>query len=208
MNVEGSSLWHAGWYSPARAMPSPNFGPRPPQVDIDLIVLHSISLPPGEFGGTAIQQLFTNTLDWSAHPYYENIKGLKVSAHFLIRRSGDLIQFVSCDQRAWHAGASHYRGRGDCNNDSVGIELEGLEGMTFEPGQYATLSQLCQALMGQYPVQHIAGHEHIAPNRKQDPGPGFDWAKLKRDLRGARDVFTEMSRITPGPTDPVAKFTQ
>ena len=178
----GSGLWRAGWYGFARALASPNFGPRPAVAAIDLIVLHSISLPPGQYGGDEVQQLFCNTLDWNAHPYFKRIEGLAVSAHFYIRRGGELWQFVSCDDRAWHAGASSYRGRGDCNDDSIGIELEGLEGHPFETAQYEALAALCAAIAQCYPVQHIAGHEHIAPGRKNDPGPGFDWAELQRSL--------------------------
>jgi AmpD protein len=175
-------LWRAGWYRFARVLASPNFGPRPAGAQVDLIVLHSISLPPGQYGGDEVQQLFTNVLDWDAHPYFKSIEGLTVSAHFYIRRGGELWQFVSCDDRAWHAGASHYRGRGDCNDDSIGIELEGLEGGSFEAAQYEALTALCAAIAQRYPVLHVAGHEHIAPGRKHDPGPGFEWAALQRSL--------------------------
>lgn len=182
-------LWRQGWYGFARQEPSPNFGPRPAGAGVDLIVLHSISLPPGEFGGPQVQQLFCNALDWEAHPYFKQIEGLQVSAHFYIRRNGELWQFVSCDERAWHAGTSRYRGRDNCNDDSVGIELEGLEGGPFEEAQYESLSGLCAALAQRYPVAHIAGHEHIAPGRKADPGPGFDWPLLERRLGWARERF-------------------
>lgn len=174
------SVWRQGWYRFARACPSPNFGPRPLGNRVDLAVLHSISLPPGRFGGMAVRQLFTNQLDWNAHPYFKQIEGLQVSAHFFIQRGGELWQFVSCDDRAWHAGRSSHRGRDNCNDFSIGIELEGLEGDAFEPAQYETLSALLSAVRLHYPVQHIAGHEHIAPGRKADPGPGFDWALLQR----------------------------
>lgn len=180
----GGSPWEGGWHRRARWLPSPNHGPRPAPAlpAIDLIVVHSISLPPGQYGTGAVQQLFTNTLDWDAHPYYQGIRGLEVSAHFFIDRSGTLWQFVDCDRRAWHAGQSSYRGRGQCNDDSIGIELEGLEGLAFESAQYDTLARLCQDLAERYPIQHLAGHEHIAPGRKQDPGSGFDWAGLARSL--------------------------
>jgi N-acetyl-anhydromuramoyl-L-alanine amidase len=184
-----SALWRAGWYRFARRLDSPNFGPRPAGAQVDLIVVHSISLPPGQYGGGEVQQLFTNTLDWNAHPYFKSIEGLTVSAHFFISRQGELWQFVSCDDRAWHAGASSWRGRSDCNDDSIGIELEGLEGERFEPAQYESLCGLCASLAENYPVQHIAGHEHIAPGRKHDPGAGFDWALLQRDLPWPRDRF-------------------
>lgn len=178
------SAWDGGWHRSAVRLPSPNFGPRPlgaMQV-VDLVVLHSISLPPGQYGTGAVQQLFTNTLDWDGHPYYQQIRGLQVSAHFFIERSGQVWQLVDCDQRAWHAGQSFYRGRANCNDDSIGIELEGLEGMTFELAQYEALAALFRDLIERYPLRYVAGHEHIAPGRKQDPGPGFDWAKLALSL--------------------------
>jgi len=182
-------LWSDGWYRFARRLDSPNFGPRPAGACIDLLVVHSISLPPGQYGGDEVQRLFTNTLDWEAHPYFQGIRGLQVSSHFYIRRNGELWQFVSCDQRAWHAGQSAWRGRGNCNDDSVGIELEGLEGQAFEPAQYETLASLAAALQQHYPIRHVAGHEHIAPGRKLDPGPGFDWARLQASLAWPREFF-------------------
>ena len=175
-------LWQGGWYRFAAHLASPNFGPRPPNARVDLLVLHSISLPPGEFGGDQVQRLFTNQLDWSAHPYFKTIEGAQVSSHFYIRRNGDLWQFVSCLDRAWHAGASNYRGRPNCNDDSIGIELEGLEGGLFEAAQYETLTGLGSALLSRFPIAHIAGHEHIAPGRKADTGAGFDWHYLPRAL--------------------------
>ena len=177
-----TSLWRDGWYRFAKHTPSPNFGPRPVGTAIDLVVLHSISLPPGEYGGPEIEALFTNTLDWDAHPYFQQIRGAEVSAHFVIRRDGALIQFVSCDDRAWHAGRSNYQGRENCNDFSIGIELEGLEGHTFEAPQYETLSSLCAAIAQHYTLHLITGHEHIAPDRKQDPGAGFDWKLLQHSL--------------------------
>jgi AmpD protein len=158
---------------------------------IDLVVLHSISLPPGQYGGPEVEALFTNTLEWDAHPYFQQIRGLRVSAHFFIRRGGELVQFVSCDERAWHAGVSSYRGREQCNDDSIGIELEGLEGLSFEPAQYETLTSLCAALGEHYPVVHVAGHEHIAPGRKHDPGAGFDWADLQHSLGWPSQYFPD-----------------
>ncbi|WP_299510769.1 1,6-anhydro-N-acetylmuramyl-L-alanine amidase AmpD [uncultured Limnohabitans sp.] len=180
--AEPDHLWQQGWYTPAQRLDSPNFGPRPEGACIDLLVIHSISLPPGQYGGEAVQALFTNQLDWDAHPYFSEIRGLQVSSHFYIERDGSLWQFVSADQRAWHAGQSEYRGRTNCNDDSIGIELEGLEGDLFENAQYAQLIRLCQSLQQRYPIAHVAGHEHIAPGRKQDPGPGFDWDRLKLSL--------------------------
>jgi AmpD protein len=176
------ALWLQGWHLQAQRLTSPNFGPRPAAVCIDLIVVHSISLPPGQYVGDAVQRLFTNQLDWDAHPYFQRIRGLKVSAHFFIRRDGSLWQFVSCDDRAWHAGASHYKGKSNCNDHSVGIELEGLEGETFEDAQYLRLAQLCRDLKQNYPIVHVAGHEQIAPDRKMDPGPGFEWPRLQKLL--------------------------
>jgi N-acetyl-anhydromuramoyl-L-alanine amidase len=192
-DARASALWRAGWYGFARHLQSPNRGARPAGALTDLIVIHSISLPPGQYGGDEVQRLFCNTLDWDAHPYFKTIENLKVSAHFYIMRTGDLWQFVSCDERAWHAGASNYRGRDNCNDDSVGIELEGLEGGQFEPAQYEALSGLCAALAQQYPIQHIAGHEHIAPGRKRDPGDGFDWPRLQACLAWPRDRFPSHS---------------
>jgi AmpD protein len=178
----GELLWRDGWYRFAHRLPSPNFGARPNRAHIDLLVLHSVSLPPGVYGGDQVQALFTNQLDWDAHPYFKSMEGLQVSAHFYIRRTGDVLQFVSCDDRAWHAGVSRYRGRDNCNDDSIGIELEGLEGGLFEAAQYGALEALIPALAQRYPISHIAGHEHIAPGRKADPGPGMDWAALKKSL--------------------------
>lgn len=175
----GGSPWEQGWHRSAVRHLSPNFGPRPPAAQIDLIVVHSISLPPGEYGGPGVRQLFTNTLDWDAHPYYQGIRGLQVSAHFFIDRTGALWQFVDCDQRAWHAGPSAYRGRMQCNDDSIGIELEGLEGERFEPSQYERLAELLHALARQHPLRDVAGHEHVAPGRKLDPGAGFEWVRLQ-----------------------------
>lgn len=171
-------LWQGGWLSGVHHRPSPNFGPRPNGAVVDLVVVHSISLPPGVFGTGDVDRLFTNTLDWDAHPYFQTIRGLEVSAHFVIDRQGQVTQYVGVFDRAWHAGASCWRGRGNCNDDSVGIELEGLEGGTFEPAQYTALAALCQAIAQVCPIAHVAGHEHIAPGRKLDPGPGFEWPRL------------------------------
>ena len=187
-------LWaDGGWYRCARRAPSPNCGPRPPGVEVDLIVLHSISLPPGQFGGPHVQALFANRLDWDAHPYFRQIRGLQVSAHFYIRRDGQLWQFVDGDHRAWHAGASRHRGRENCNDYSIGIELEGIEGGLFERPQYESLAALCAALAARYPIAHIAGHEHIAPARKRDPGPGFDWPRLQRALAWPSSRFPDFT---------------
>ena len=186
-----SALWHAGWYRHARALVSPNQGLRPAQARIDLMVIHSISLPPGEFGNQNVQRLFTNQLDWDEHLYFQGIRGLEVSAHFFITRAGELWQFVSCDARAWHAGQSSYRGRVNCNDDSIGIELEGLEGGDFEMPQYESLAVLCAAVMAHYPIEYIAGHEHIAAGRKKDPGSGFDWDFLQNCLAAPDHYFPD-----------------
>lgn len=179
------SRWRGGWLAGARHLPSPNQGERPAGARVDLLVVHSISLPPGRYGGGQVQQLFTNRLDWQAHPYFAQIRGLQVSSHFFIERTGVLWQFVDAERRAWHAGRSHYRGRGNCNDDSIGVELEGLEGQRFEPAQYTALLRLSRALLERFPIRFIAGHEHIAPQRKGDPGSGFEWARLCQPLAGS-----------------------
>ncbi|MDQ7744979.1 1,6-anhydro-N-acetylmuramyl-L-alanine amidase AmpD [Hydrogenophaga pseudoflava] len=193
--------WAGGWLRSAQHMVSPNANERPAGAVVDLIVLHSISLPPGRYGGPEVEQLFTNRLDWSAHPYFEQIRGLEVSTHFFLRRDGHTVQFVDADRRAWHAGVSCWRGRERCNDDSIGIELEGLEGQTFEDAQYQALTRLCRQLAGRYPITHIAGHEHIAPGRKLDPGSGFDWARLQRELGWDHRCFPGcvITRFDPDP---------
>lgn len=160
-------------------------------MSVELALLHSISLPPGRYGGDAIERLFTNRLDWDADPYYAAMRGILVSAHFLIRRDGELLQFVSCDERAWHAGASEWRGRPQCNDYSVGVELEGLEGDAFEPAQYRAVAALLRALVLRYPIDAVAGHVHVAPGRKNDPGPGFDWQRLARQTRWPEHRFRD-----------------
>jgi AmpD protein len=162
-----------------RYLASPNCDERPPNTAIDLLVIHNISLPPGEFGGDGIIQLFTNTLDCSVHPFYEELRGLRVSAHFLIRRNGEALQFVPCGMRAWHAGASSWQGRCQCNDFSIGIELEGSDHQPFSESQYRTLGRLARALCETYPIRAIVGHSDIAPDRKTDPGPAFDWPKFR-----------------------------
>nr|WP_315195941.1 1,6-anhydro-N-acetylmuramyl-L-alanine amidase AmpD [uncultured Aquabacterium sp.] len=180
-------LWQAGWHRDARRVASPNFGPRPAGSVIDLAIIHSISLPPGEYGGDHIERLFTNRLDWDAHPYFAQIRGAEVSAHFVIRRDGELLQFVSVNDRAWHAGRSSWRGRDNCNDHSVGIELEGLEHTPFEAPQYAALARLLKDLSHSWPITEAVGHEHVAPGRKEDPGRAFDWALLARLSGWRRD---------------------
>ena len=158
---------------------------------MNLVVVHSISLPPGRYGTGDVQRLFTNALDWDAHPYFQSIRGLQVSAHFFIARTGTVWQFVSCDARAWHAGASSWRGREGCNDYSIGIELEGLEGEPFAPAQYTSLTTLCQHIRARYSLTAIAGHEHIAPGRKQDPGAGFEWPRLQQALQWPTVAFPD-----------------
>lgn len=193
-STSGVSVWHGGWLRSARRCPSPNHDDRPEGARIDLLVVHSISLPPGQYGGDAVRALFLNRLDGNAHPYYRQIRGLRVSSHFFLTRTGALWQFVDCDRRAWHAGASRYRGRDRCNDDSVGIELEGLEGQGFEAIQYTVLDRLCRALVQRYPIHFIAGHEHIAPGRKADPGAGFAWQRFSADWAGSGIVFPPVAQ--------------
>jgi len=163
----------------ARYVASPNCDERPAGCAVELIVIHHISLPPGEFGGADIEKLFTNRLDPVAHPSYETIAALKVSAHFLIRRDGELIQFVPCDWRAWHAGESSWKDRTRCNDFSIGVELEGTADVPFTDAQYERLAALTRALQARYPIADIAGHSDVAPGRKNDPGPHFDWARYR-----------------------------
>lgn len=168
-----------GFLNQATQIASPNADARPEQMAIDMVVIHNISLPPYQYGGDGIVQLFTNQLNPNEHPYYAEIYTRKVSAHFLIRRDGDMIQFVSCLARAWHAGVSSWQGRERCNDFSIGIELEGSDIDAFEPKQYQALLLLLNALKKTYPIQHIVGHSDIAPGRKTDPGPYFDWSQLE-----------------------------
>ena len=176
--------WHDGWWRGARPCPSPNQGPRPVGVSPSLVVIHSISLPPGVCRGPAVEELFSNTLDCDRHPYFDALRTLRVSAHFYVRRSGEVVQFVSCTQRAWHAGVSRWRGRDSCNDWSIGVEVEGLEGERFAPGQYRVLARLLRVVTVQHRIDEVVGHQHVAPLRKQDPGAGFDWLRLRRLLRG------------------------
>jgi len=166
-----------------RFIPSPNFDERPAGCDISLLVIHNISLPPDEFGGNEVIELFTNSLDLEAHPYYPQLRGLKVSAHFFIRRDGEIIQFVPCEKRAWHAGESCWQSRSRCNDYSIGIELEGTDTVPFTDAQYTVLVSLTGALQKSYPISDIAGHSDIAPNRKTDPGPCFDWVRYRAALK-------------------------
>jgi N-acetyl-anhydromuramoyl-L-alanine amidase len=185
-----------GWLRGARRVPSPNFDARPSGTAIELLVVHHISLPPGRFSGDAVERLFTNCLDCTAHPYFARLDGLRVSAHFLVRRRGELLQFVSCDARAWHAGESALLGRPRCNDYSIGIELEGDGERRFTDAQYRVLARTVRALRGRYPLRHVAGHSDVAPGRKVDPGPRFDWARFEESLgaQGPRRPFDAESR--------------
>lgn len=183
MRSLGPQLSHDGWLPGASAVPSPNCDDRPAGESIRLVVVHAISLPPGEFGGDGVERLFTNRLDPEAHPYYRDIYALRVSAHFFIRRDGRLLQFVATTRRAWHAGASSWRGRERCNDFSLGIELEGCDERPFASIQYVRLARLIRILRRAYPIEEIVGHADIAPGRKTDPGPCFDWMRLRQLLR-------------------------
>jgi AmpD protein len=171
-----------GWCPQVPQLPSPNFGSRPAQTCISLLVIHNISLPAGQFETPYIVELFQNSLDCDAHPSFADLRGLKVSSHFLIRRNGLIQQFVSVFERAWHAGLSQFQGRDGCNDFSIGIELEGSDDVPFEDAQYASLQQLSTALIQQFPIEHIVGHAEIAPGRKTDPGPDFDWLRYRLAL--------------------------
>lgn len=181
--VTGYCFDSDGWVEQIRHAPSPNCDARPAGTIVDLLVLHNISLPPGVFTGEAIVDFFTNRLDAGAHPYFASIADMRVSAHFLIRRDGETIQFVACEQRAWHAGQSQWIGRSTCNDYSIGIELEGTDDIAFSDEQYVALSALTNAIRLRYPIADIVGHSDIAPGRKTDPGPCFDWERFRAGLR-------------------------
>ena len=199
-----------GRVSGVRLVPTANCDERPAGCVVDLLVIHHISLPPGDFGGPGILDLFTNRLDPAAHPYYASLTAVRVSAHFLIRRDGEVIQFVPCALRAWHAGASSWRGRTRCNDFSIGIELEGTGETPFTAAQYAALAKLTRGLKARYPIADIVGHSDIAPGRKEDPGPSFDWARYRAMLApvragaagrrntGTREARSKKRRSKPG----------
>ena len=181
-------LSSGGWHGRARRVDSPNRDARPAGITVELLVLHNISLPPGRFGGPGVEALFTNRLDAAQHPFYMKIAALKVSAHFFLRRSGELVQFVSCRERAWHAGASSWRGRARCNDFSIGVEIEGTDERPYTRRQYARLAALTRVLRAAFPtLDGVAGHSEIAPGRKTDPGPAFDWQR-----------FLEQADVPPG----------
>jgi AmpD protein len=178
-----------GLLAGVRHLPSPNQNERPAGAAIELLIVHGISLPPGEFGGPWIDALFTNALDPAAHPYFATVAHLRVSAHALIRRGGEIVQYVPFHRRAWHAGVSAWRGRAECNDFSIGIELEGADDVPYNGRQYAALAALTRALFAAYPglsPERIVGHSDVAPGRKTDPGPAFDWARLRRELAPIR----------------------
>lgn len=178
-------LFNEGWLRGVRHLPSTNCNPRPANACVDLLVIHNISLPPNQFGGGYVDQLFCNTLDCNAHPYFEQLRELRVSAHFFIRRNGDVTQFVSLDQRAWHAGVSQWLGRENCNDFSVGIELEGTDTIPYTDEQYTALQKIAREVMQYFPaitVDRIVGHSDIAPSRKTDPGAAFDWQRFSNSL--------------------------
>ncbi len=183
------SIDPAGFILGSRRVLSPNFDQRPVGEQITLLVIHSISLPPGEFGGSFVEALFTNSLDCSKHIYFEALRGLRVSAHFFIRRDGSLVQFVSCHDRAWHAGQSEWKGRVGCNDFSIGIELEGADTSQFTVPQYAGLVELSALLRSRFPISDIVGHADISPGRKSDPGPFFDWSFFRSELNSVSVRF-------------------
>ena len=181
----------------ARQIASPNCDERPAGAQVELVVIHGISLPPGRFGGRGVVSLFTNRLDPGAHPYYAQIAALRVSSHFFIARCGTLIQFVPCSLRAWHAGQSSWRGRDRCNDFSVGIELEGTDELPYTSRQYAALAKLVTAVCRRYPIAEVVGHSDIAPGRKTDPGPAFDWPRLQRKLHGPASATAKATYAMP-----------
>ena len=199
MNANGAEfeLTQDGWCLGAAHLPSDNCDARPAGDRVSLLVVHNISLPPGNFGGPWISDLFLNRLDCDAHPYFDQLRQLRVAAHFLIRRTGELLQFVSANDRAWHAGVSSFAGRERCNDFSIGVELEGTDLVDFTDAQYRTLTRLTLALQRRYPLSDIAGHEHIAPVRKTDPGPCFDWERYRRSLESTDAEFSGKLNFPP-----------
>lgn len=189
-----------GWCAGAWRYDSPYFNARPTGMAIDLLVVHNISLPAGRFGGPHVSDLFTGRVDYNADPSFADLRNLQVSAHFFVRRDGRLVQYVSCNDRAWHAGASQFQERANCNDFSIGVEMEGTDNVAFSSEQYEVLAELAQALQNRYPLRWVTGHEHIAPGRKTDPGPCFDWTRLdgliKEQATGNRALVLA-HRVTP-----------
>lgn len=182
----GLMLDRRGWLTPhakVQCLASPNYDKRPAGTAPNLLVLHNISLPPGQFGGSHIMDFFLNRLDFNRHPWFKHIRGVKVSAHFLVRRNGDIVQFVSTLNRAWHAGASSFKGRERCNDFSIGVELEGTDTTIYTDEQYSTLKRLTAVLRARHTLLAVRGHEHIAPGRKTDPGPAFRWRRYAREAQ-------------------------
>ena len=204
MTESSYSIDDAGWCRNARRGVCSNFDVRPEGTEISLLVVHNISLPPGEFGGRYIEDLFANRLDCDAHPYFAQLRGLRVSAHFLIRRDGELLQFVSTLDRAWHAGASNFNGRERCNDFSIGIEMEGTDTDDYCDAQYATLAAVTATLLRAHPITDVCGHQHISPERKTDPGPCFDWMHFRGALAALQKVDqvadSKVGRIVSFPT--------
>lgn len=193
-----------GWLLPATGVlhaPSPNFDARPGRAAPTLLVLHNISLPPGQFGGPEVVDFFRNRLNYDSHPWLDRLRDLRVSAHFFVRRNGDIVQLVSTCERAWHAGVSSFRGRTRCNDFSIGIELEGTDDLAYTADQYGALRRLTTALRARHPLRAVQGHEHIAPGRKTDPGPAFNWQRYARDTGWQAWQLPVQCRIS-SPTDP------
>ena len=193
---QANNAWvidEAGWCRDIARSDCSNFDARPDGTEISLLVIHNISLPPNVYGGRFVEDLFANRLDCDAHPYFDQLRGLKVSAHFFIRRDGSVVQFVPTTERAWHAGLSNFKGRERCNDFSVGIELEGSDVDDFCDAQYASLAVLAAAIAERHPISDVTGHENIAPGRKTDPGPHFDWARFHHDFQG---LFSRAREVT------------
>ena len=193
----GFAIDASGWVSQARHLPSPNQDARPAGARIELLLIHNISLPPDEFGTGDVERLFTNRLDFDAHPYFATLRALRVSAHFLIARDGALTQFVGCAQRAWHAGESVFEGRPRCNDFSLGIELEGTDTRAYTDAQYDVLARLARALFAAYPLRAVRGHSDVSAPRKTDPGAAFDWLRFARALNVSPTAFAP--GLVPGP---------
>ncbi len=189
----GWAIDEAGWCRSMARSDCSNFDARPDGSEISLLVIHNISLPPAVYGGRFVEDLFANRLDCDAHPYFAQLRELKVSAHFFIRRDGSAVQFVPTTERAWHAGLSNFKGRERCNDFSIGIELEGSDDDAFSDAQYTTLAALAVAIAARHPISDITGHENISPGRKTDPGPHFDWARFRHDFQG---LFSRAGEVT------------
>ena len=186
-----------GWCSGVPRFACPNFDARPSDTEISLLVIHNISLPPREFGGGHVEALFANTLDCDLHPYFDQLRGLRVSAHFFVRRDGSVAQFVSTLDRAWHAGLSEFRGRQRCNDFSIGIELEGSDFDNFCDAQYGSLAVLTRALANRHPLTDAVGHQHIAPDRKTDPGPCFEWSRFHKEFSALSSLGLSTQKLAP-----------